>query len=105
LALDNEEARNFSNRMCYQLGIPLVDAGTNGFKATSGAYVKHAGPCYECLARKGAEETFPACTIRQKPDKMIHCIVWAKALYEGLFGPQEQSSINDLNDLVEGFQA
>ena len=28
------------------------------------------------------------CTIRQKPEKLIHCIIWAKALYEGLYGGQ-----------------
>ena len=39
------------------------------------------------------------CTIRQKPEKLIHCIVWAKALYEGLFGPKEQSN-NIIEDII-----
>jgi len=39
------------------------------------------------------------CTIRQKPEKLIHCIVWAKALFEGLFGPKEQSN-NVIEDII-----
>jgi ubiquitin-like 1-activating enzyme E1 B len=75
--------------MAYTLDLPLIDAGTNGFNASSASYLKDKGPCYECLQRKGAVESFPACTIRQKPEKLIHCIVWAKFLYDGLFGPRE----------------
>lgn len=45
------------------------------------------------------DQSFPVCTIRQKPEKLIHCIVWAKALYEGLFGPKEQSN-NIIEDII-----
>ena len=31
-ALDNEEARKHVNNMCFNLDIPLVDSGTNGYK-------------------------------------------------------------------------
>ena len=31
---------------------------------------------------------------------MIHCIVWAKALFDGLFGPKEQSN-NIIVDIIE----
>ena len=30
-ALDNDEARNHVNQMCFNLNIPLVEAGTNGY--------------------------------------------------------------------------
>jgi molybdopterin/thiamine biosynthesis adenylyltransferase len=33
-ALDNEEARKHVNNLCFNLNIPLVDAGTNGYDAT-----------------------------------------------------------------------
>ena len=33
-ALDNDEARNYVNSMCFNLNIPLVEAGTNGYEAT-----------------------------------------------------------------------
>jgi molybdopterin/thiamine biosynthesis adenylyltransferase len=32
-ALDNEEARKHVNNMCFNLNIPLVDSGTNGYAA------------------------------------------------------------------------
>ena len=53
------------------------------------------------------DQSFPVCTIRQKPEKLIHCIVWAKALFEGLFGAKEQSNniiediINEIHSSVE----
>ncbi len=31
--LDNEEARKHVNLMCFNLNIPLVDSGTNGYAA------------------------------------------------------------------------
>ena len=30
-ALDNDEARNYVNQMCFNLNVPLVEAGTNGY--------------------------------------------------------------------------
>lgn len=33
-ALDNEEARKHVNQICFNLGKPLVDAGTNGYDMT-----------------------------------------------------------------------
>ncbi|CDW72705.1 sumo-activating enzyme subunit 2 [Stylonychia lemnae] len=76
-ALDNIEARNYVNQICYNLDIPLIEAGTNGYVAT----------CVD----KPKDQSFPVCTIRQKPEKLIHCIVWAKALFDGLFGSRDQS--------------
>jgi ubiquitin-like 1-activating enzyme E1 B len=41
------------------------------------------------------------CTIRQKPEKLIHCIVWAKALYEGLFGAQTSGFVEGIIEELE----
>lgn len=52
--------------------------------------------CYECEP-KPRPKTYPICTIRNTPDKAIHCIVWAKdLLFEQLFGQAE------VTDLAEG---
>lgn len=32
---------------------------------------------------------------------MIHCIIWAKALYEGLYGNKDQASSNIIEDIIE----
>ena len=45
-----------------------------------------ASECFECQP-KAAPKSFPVCTIRNTPDKPIHCIVWAKdLLFQRLFG-------------------
>lgn len=42
--------------------------------------------CFECQP-KPVPKTFPVCTIRNTPDKPIHCVVWAKEmLFQRLFG-------------------
>ena len=41
--------------------------------------------CYECQP-KPHQKTFPGCTIRNTPSEPIHCIVWAKHLFNQLFG-------------------
>ena len=42
--------------------------------------------CYEC-EQKPIPKSFPICTIRNTPDKLIHCVVWAKdLLFARLFG-------------------
>ena len=44
------------------------------------------------------------CTIRQKPEKTIHCIVWAKALFEGLYGSKEAATQNIIEDIIEDLE-
>ena len=62
-ALDNDEARNFVNSMCFNLNVPLVEAGTNGYEATCVAIKKGLTQCYQCADRI-KEKSFPVCTIR-----------------------------------------
>ena len=63
-------------------------------------HLKGASECYECMPRQ-APKGFPICTIRNTPDKDIHCIVWAKdLLFERLFGPPE--AITDLDEAPAG---
>ncbi|XP_026481713.1 SUMO-activating enzyme subunit 2-like, partial [Ctenocephalides felis] len=46
---------------------------------------KGLSQCYECLP-KATQKSFPGCTIRNTPSEPIHCIVWAKHLFNQLFG-------------------
>lgn len=55
--------------------------------------------CYSCEPKSSQQKVFPVCTIRMRPEKPIHCIVWAKLLFEVLFGPENED--NDLKDLAE----
>lgn len=45
-ALDNVEARYHVNRMCFNLGIPLIEAGTKGYSASMTPILKGKTECY-----------------------------------------------------------
>jgi len=84
-ALDNRAARNHVNRMCLAADIPLVESGTAGYLGQVTVIRKRHTECYECQP-KPHQKTFPGCTIRNTPSEPIHCIVWAKHLFNQLFG-------------------
>lgn len=84
-ALDNKEARNHVNRMCLICDVPLIESGTAGYNGQVELIKSGVSQCYECLP-KAAQKTYPGCTIRNTPTEPIHCIVWAKHLYNQLFG-------------------
>lgn len=46
---------------------------------------KGVSECYDCQP-KPVQRTYPGCTIRNTPSEPIHCIVWAKHLFNQLFG-------------------
>jgi len=84
-ALDNRKARNHVNRMCLAADIPLVESGTAGYLGQVTVIRKGVTECYECQP-KPHQKTFPGCTIRNTPSEPVHCIVWAKHLFNQLFG-------------------
>ncbi|XP_033823623.1 SUMO-activating enzyme subunit 2 [Periophthalmus magnuspinnatus] len=87
-ALDNRAARNHVNRMCLAADIPLIESGTAGYLGQVSVIKKGLTECYECQP-KPAQKTFPGCTIRNTPSEPIHCIVWAKYLFNQLFGEED----------------
>ena len=96
-ALDNIDARRHVNRVCLSAGVPLVESGTEGYLGQVRAILKGRTQCYECIPPKVAK-SYPVCTIRNHPDKPVHCIAWAKELLFGkLFGGEE----TDLIDTAE----
>ncbi|KAG5684492.1 hypothetical protein PVAND_013722 [Polypedilum vanderplanki] len=84
-ALDNRAARNHVNRMCLNAKIPLIESGTAGYNGQVELIERGVTQCYECTP-KAAQKTFPGCTIRNTPSEPVHCIVWAKHLFNQLFG-------------------
>ncbi|XP_075998300.1 SUMO-activating enzyme subunit 2 [Genypterus blacodes] len=87
-ALDNRAARNHVNRMCLAADIPLIESGTAGYLGQVTVIKKGLTECYECQP-KATQKTFPGCTIRNTPSEPIHCIVWAKYLFNQLFGEED----------------
>lgn len=97
--LDNLEARRHVNRLCLAADVPLVESGTTGYLGQVTVHIKGLTECFECQP-KPAPKTYPVCTIRNTPDKPIHCIVWAKdLLFNRLFGKQDE--VTDLDEQRE----
>lgn len=84
-ALDNKAARNHVNRMCLAADVPLIESGTGGYLGQVTLIKKGLTECYECQP-KPSQKTYPGCTIRNTPSEPVHCIVWAKHLFNQLFG-------------------
>ena len=91
-ALDNIDARRHLNRICLTADRPLIEAGSTGYIGQSRVIIKDKSECYECQ-KKEAPKVYPVCTIRSAPSTPVHCIQWAKLLFELLFGPADESSI------------
>ncbi|KAL8570498.1 E1 ubiquitin-activating protein uba2 [Nucella lapillus] len=87
-ALDNRAARNHVNRMCLAANIALIESGTAGYYGQVTVIKKGVTECYECQP-KAPQKTFPGCTIRNTPSEPIHCVVWAKHLFNQLFGEED----------------
>lgn len=97
--LDNLEARRHVNRLCLAADVPLVESGTTGYLGQVTVHIKGTTECFECQP-KPAPKSYPVCTIRNTPDKPIHCIVWAKdLLFNRLFGKQDE--VTDLDEQRE----
>ena len=96
--LDNLDARRHVNRMCLAAGVPLVESGTAGYLGQVTVHVKDVTQCFECEP-KAVPKTFPVCTIRNTPEKPIHCIVWAKdMLFSTLFGAEGGSDLEEADE-------
>ncbi|KAL4119516.1 hypothetical protein QTP88_012322 [Uroleucon formosanum] len=100
-ALDNKKARSHVNRMCLSCKIPLIESGTMGYNGQVEFIKKGVSMCYECNPRS-EPKTYPMCTIRNTPKEAIHCIIWAKFLFNQLFGEiDEEVSMDERNDESE----
>lgn len=94
--LDNLEARRHVNRLCLAAETPLIESGTAGYLGQATAHIRGKTECFECRPKQ-APKTYPVCTIRNTPDKPIHCIVWAKdLLFQRLFGRAD--AVTDLDE-------
>ncbi|KAL3140467.1 hypothetical protein ABBQ38_004726 [Trebouxia sp. C0009 RCD-2024] len=94
--LDNLEARRHVNRLCLAAETPLIESGTAGYLGQATVHIRGKTECFECRPKQ-APKTYPVCTIRNTPDKPIHCIVWAKdLLFQRLFGRAD--AVTDLDE-------
>ncbi|KAK6108004.1 ThiF family protein [Brugia pahangi] len=98
-ALDNIAARNHINRLCLAARVPLIESGSSGYLGHVRPIIRDYTECYECNP-KTMQKTYPGCTIRNTPSEHIHCTVWAKHLFNQLFGePDDENEVSpDLTD-------
>ncbi|CAF2458893.1 unnamed protein product [Rotaria sp. Silwood2] len=95
-ALDNVQARQHVNRMCLLCSKPLIDSGSTGYNGQATLIFKGRTQCYDCIEKPKQQRTYAVCTIRNTPSQPIHCIVWAKFLYNQLFGDNEDPNNEDV---------
>ncbi|OHT02907.1 Ubiquitin-like modifier-activating enzyme 1 [Tritrichomonas foetus] len=93
-ALDNIEARLFSDKMCVYYKKPLLESGTLGPKANFQMVIPGLTESYASSADP-PEENIPQCTLHNFPSNIDHCCMWGRDVFSGLF---EQSA-----DLVNKF--
>lgn len=103
-ALDNLEARRHVNRLCLAADKPLLEAGSTGHLGQVTVIRKGETECFECQS-KPTQKVYPYCTIRSTPEKPVHCLVWAKNLFDLCFGPEDESNLlSDLASEMKAFQ-
>ncbi|UJR23767.1 hypothetical protein I4U23_026743 [Adineta vaga] len=95
-ALDNVQARQHVNRMCLLCSKPLIDSGSTGYNGQATLIFKGRTQCYDCIEKPKQQRTYAVCTIRNTPSQPIHCIVWAKFLYNQFFGDNDDPNNEDV---------
>ena len=76
-ALDNVEARQYVDSRCVFFQKPLLESGTLGTKGNTQVVVPHMTESYAESADP-PEKSIPMCIARNFPNKIEHCIHWAR---------------------------
>ena len=99
-ALDNVEARLYVDQRCVYYQRALFDSGTLGSKGSVQTVVPQLTESYGA-SRDPPEESFPVCTLKNFPNRIEHCIQWAREAFEGHF----HSAPATANALLSGGRA
>jgi ubiquitin-activating enzyme E1 len=83
-ALDNVDARLYTDRRCLYFQKPMIDSGTLGTKANTQVILPFKTESYGA-SRDPPEEGIPICTLKHFPSKIEHTIQWARDMFEGIF--------------------
>lgn len=100
-ALDNADARRHVNRMCLAADVPLLESGSTGYNGQVYVVTRDV-ECFDCN-QAPKQKSYPVCTIRSTPEKPVHCVVWAKSLWDLIFAPDDGENL--LADLDGGGDA
>lgn len=107
-ALDNIHARKYIDGKCVIYSKPLFESGTLGTKANNVVCLPHESPSYSEGAVSGEGQGIAKCTLRNFPSLILHCIEWAREMFDEWFieGPDIVSSfIKDKNAFFDKVDA
>mmetsp|Transcript_34128 Transcript_34128/g.63687 ORF Transcript_34128/g.63687 Transcript_34128/m.63687 type:complete len:1360 (+) Transcript_34128:153-4232(+) len=97
-ALDNVKARKYVDSQCVFYQKALFESGTEGTKFNTQIVVPGQTVSYDEGEPDAIEgEAIPMCTLRNFPSTIIHCIEWARGLFEDLY----VTPIADLDDYLK----
>ena len=91
-ALDNVEARRYSDSQCVYYKKPLLESGTLGPMANFQIVVPYMTESYSSSVDP-PEKTIPQCTVHNFPSNIDHCCQWARDIFSGLF-EQDPETVN-----------
>lgn len=80
--------------MAAKVGLPLVDGGTGQFQGQTRSIIRYETECHHCTPEMPEHENFAACTLRNSPERPVHCIAYAKNLYDCIFGSEDKGDIH-----------
>jgi ubiquitin-activating enzyme E1 len=79
-ALDNVQARKYTDNKCLLHGKPLLESGTMGTKCNSEVIIPYKTKSYND-GEEQEVEGIPMCTLQNFPYLPIHCIEWARSSF------------------------
>lgn len=103
-ALDNNKARQYTDGKCVFYQKPLFESGTLGTKANSAVCLPHKTPSYSEGVVAGEGQGIAKCTIRNFPAMILHCIEWAREMFDEWFTVGSDAANAFLEDSNEFFE-
>lgn len=103
-ALDNNIARQYTDSKCVLHQKPLFESGTLGTKANSAVCLPHKTPSYSEGVVAGEGQGIAKCTIRNFPAIILHCIEWAREMFDEWY-VVGSDAVNAFIEDKEGFLA
>ena len=82
---------------CVYYQKPMFDSGTLGSKGSVQAVIPHVTESYGA-SRDPPEESIPICTLKSFPNKIEHCIQYARDAFEGHFTNSAQEANRFISD-------
>jgi len=100
-ALDNNQARQYTDGKCVFYNKPLFESGTLGTKANTTVCLPGLTPSYSEGVVAGEGQGIAKCTLRNFPSLPLHCIEWAREKFDDFF----VVDADNVNSLIEDSNA